>query len=208
MGALTPLDHTPPGMGKVGLLFFLAALAALFIAGMVGYVVIRISGQDAPPIGSIHIPGLLWVSTVVILISSVTIQHAVVCAQRERQNHMRISLLATLGLALLFIMVQTPTLADLIDRHRELLAAMENGQGGDGGSAPAGRSLYALIFILILLHALHVIGGLIPLAVVNIKAFLGGYDHEDHRGVSYIAIYWHFLDGVWLVMFMTLLVMS
>lgn len=198
----TSAPHTPPGTGKVGMLFFLAGLAMLFAAGMLAYALIRAGGEDAPPPGSIHIPPLLWVSTVIILISSVTIQHAVVCVQWEQQRHFRISMLATLGLAFLFIAVQLPSLIELIDRHREMV------HGSAAAVAATGRSMYGLIFVLLVLHGLHVLGGLVPLSAVTLKALLGRYDHEQHRAVSHIAMYWHFLGGVWLVMFVLLLVLS
>jgi cytochrome c oxidase subunit 3 len=57
----------------------------------------------------------------------------------------------------------------------------------------------------VLLHAAHVVGGIILLALVARKAFRGGYDHEHHLGVHHAALYWHFLDIVWLVMFGTML---
>lgn len=200
----TSAPHTPPGTGKVGMLFFLAALAMLFLAGMVAYALIRTGGADAPPPGSIHVPPLLWVSTVIILTSSVTIQHAVICVQWEQQRHFRISMLATLGLAVLFIAVQSPSLIELIDRHREMV----QGSAAAAAAAATGRSMYGLVFVLLVLHGLHVLGGLVPLSAVTLKSLLGRYDHEQHRAVSYVAMYWHFLGGVWLVMFVVLLVLS
>jgi heme/copper-type cytochrome/quinol oxidase subunit 3 len=93
--------------------------------------------------------------------------------------------LATLA----FLAVQTPALIQLLNRHHVLVDS-------EGGTA-----LYGLIFMLVLVHAGHVLGGLPPLAVVTANVFRDRYDHEDHRGLSYVAGYWHFLDVVWLVLF-------
>jgi heme/copper-type cytochrome/quinol oxidase subunit 3 len=56
-------------------------------------------------------------------------------------------------------------------------------------------------YLLTGLHALHVIGGMVLLGAVTAKAFAGRYSATYHPGVTYAAMYWHFLDVVWLVMF-------
>ena len=56
------------------------------------------------------------------------------------------------------------------------------------------------------IHALHLFGGILPLAVVTRNAHLGAYDHEAHAPVKYVTMYWHFLDVVWIAMFAVLLV--
>ncbi|MCZ6542722.1 MAG: cytochrome c oxidase subunit 3, partial [Planctomycetota bacterium] len=60
-------------------------------------------------------------------------------------------------------------------------------------------------YVLTGVHALHVIGGLIPLAAVTIRSFRNRYSSTDHAAVRYCAMYWHFLDGVWIVLFATLM---
>jgi cytochrome c oxidase subunit 3 len=53
-------------------------------------------------------------------------------------------------------------------------------------------------FLLTGLHFLHLIGGLISLLFVAVKSFRGRYSIDDHIGVKVSAIYWHFLDFLWL----------
>jgi len=48
------------------------------------------------------------------------------------------------------------------------------------------------------------LGGMAPLVITTRKAFCGGYSPEEHSGLTYAAMYWHFLDAVWLVLFATL----
>jgi len=191
------LDTTPdnpPHTGLVGMILFLAALAMLFISGLLGYVLIRTTGRFAPPRGTLQIPALLWGSTVVILISSVTVQHALVCVRREKKSHFRLSLSATLALALLFIALQIPALRELLAQHEQFRARNIN--------------IYGMIIFLIALHAAHVLGGLIPLLLIWTQALRGRYDHEQHAPVRYLSLYWHFLDIVWVVMFATFLVLD
>ena len=61
-----------------------------------------------------------------------------------------------------------------------------------------------MFYVLTALHAAHVIGGLIPLIVVYIKARRGRYSRNFHPGVRYVTAYWHFLDVVWVLLFLVL----
>ncbi|MEL7088316.1 MAG: cytochrome c oxidase subunit 3 [Planctomycetota bacterium] len=199
--------RVPRGTNELGMYLFLAALAMLFVASMLGYVLVRWSKTrvvmdpdnpdlvafpaTAPPLGTIHMPAMLWLSTLIILASSVTIHLAVKNIERERQAKFRSMLIATLVLSLLFLLVQLPSLGTLIYEH------FRN---------ETGNTMLGLVFFLVLVHALHVVGGIIPLAVVTYKAGQGRYDHEHYVPVKNVTMYWHFLDGVWLFMFAVLLV--
>jgi cytochrome c oxidase subunit 3 len=66
-------------------------------------------------------------------------------------------------------------------------------------------NLYGWTFyVLTAIHAAHVLGGLPPLAITTWRASRGFYGPADHRGITYCAMYWHFLDGVWIVLYATL----
>jgi len=192
--AVTTPDRNPPGTGTLGMALFLAALAMLFAASLFGYAIIRFTSQNAPPVGAIEMPSGLIVSTGVILLSSLTMHRALSSVAHERQARFRQSLLMTLGLAALFVIVQAPSMYALLQKH--------------GAVHEQDIHLYGLIFMLILLHALHVVGGLIPMGVVTYKALKGRYDHEQYAGVKYVTMYWHFLDLIWVIMFATLLVLA
>ncbi len=60
----------------------------------------------------------------------------------------------------------------------------------------------AMFFVLTGLHAAHVVGGLIPLSIVLHNAKAGRYSRNFHPGVRYVTIYWHFLDVIWIVLFL------
>jgi cytochrome c oxidase subunit III len=57
------------------------------------------------------------------------------------------------------------------------------------------------------LHALHVVGGLVPLALVTIAAFQDMYGPKKNAAIRYTAMYWHFLDAVWCVLFVVVYLM-
>jgi len=186
--------HVPRQAGVVGMWLFLASLAMLFAASMVGYLIIRLTGSNAPPLGEsqLTVPLSLWVSTALMLLSSLSIHRALVKVRREKLKATKTMLVVTSLLALGFVVLQGPALIQLLGDHQ---AAMEKDV-----------FLFGLIFFLILLHAAHVLGGLIPLAVVTVKSFSNRYDHEYHGPILYTTMYWHFLDAVWVIMFVVFLV--
>lgn len=196
----------PPGTQTLGMWLFLAALAVLFIGGMLAFIIVRITGTiertnpafpdqiipaKAPPLHTIQMPLVLWLSTAAILLSSYTIHRAYENVVHERQDRFRQALLATLLLAVPFFLAQGAGLATLLGRASE-----------------AGEALHNAIGFLMAVHAVHLIAGIIPLMVVTKRAHAGRYDHEYHTPVRHLALYWHFLDAVWLVMFATFLLMG
>jgi cytochrome c oxidase subunit 3 len=72
---------------------------------------------------------------------------------------------------------------------------------------PPRSNLYAFSFYWLTgLHAAHVIGGIAFMLVVTRAAFLGRYSKHHHTGVTYAAMYWHFLDAVWIALFLIIFV--
>jgi cytochrome c oxidase subunit 3 len=183
-----PEDRSAPApidAGRLGMKILVLALSMLFGASILGYLVIRSRAPAWPPPGMPRLPGTLWISTLIIVVSSVTMQWAVRTARADRPRRLRAAMLATTVLAVAFLVSQT--------LNWFTLAA---------GSLTAATNLYGFTFyVLTGLHAAHVIGGVIPLAVVTSRSWQGRYSATFHPGVEYCAIYWHFLAVVWLVMF-------
>jgi heme/copper-type cytochrome/quinol oxidase subunit 3 len=69
----TPREASFRNAGTVGMILFLAALSMLFAASLLAYVMVRLGGTNAPAAGSIHLPGLLWVSTAMVIGVSVAL---------------------------------------------------------------------------------------------------------------------------------------
>lgn len=59
-------------------------------------------------------------------------------------------------------------------------------------------------YVLTYSHYAHIIGGLIALLVMSVKALLGRYGREDHQGLWAGAMYWHFLAGLWVYLLLFL----
>ncbi len=54
-----------------------------------------------------------------------------------------------------------------------------------------------------IIHALHVVGGVAALVFIFFGIARGAYDHERHFPVRFCAMYWHFLDVVWIIMLLS-----
>lgn len=180
--------------GVLGLRLFLLSLGILFGAVLIGYVVVRLSPALESTIEIPPLPRGLWLSTLFLLCSSGTIHLALTGVRRERPRWLRAGMVATIALGLAFLATQTLCWVSWAGPLRSSLAEAQR------------AFLVTSFYVLTGLHAIHVIGGLVPLTVVTSRAFGDRYTSADHAGVRYCAMYWHFLDVVWLVLFATLMV--
>ncbi len=175
----------PLKTGLLGIKLLVLALSMLFAASIFGYLVIRTRAAVWPPPGVPRLPNTLWISTVIILISSFTMQAAVRAARTDRKTALLTGMLLTTLLGGAFLVSQTLNWFALVAVN---LTARTN--------------LYGFTFYMLTgLHAAHVVGGLIPLSVVTARASAGRYSAKAHAGVAYCALYWHFLAAVWVVLF-------
>jgi len=177
-----------PGAGSLGMTVFLASLSVLFLASLVGYLIVRSRAATWPPEGSAGLPGSLWLSTAVIVAASFAVHAALTGIRRGNPTRLLVGLLATAALGVAFLVLQAFNWLELVSRD-----------------VSPGRDLYGFTFYMLTgLHAAHVVGGLIPLGITVVRAFLGKYTWASYGGVRNVATYWHFLDVVWLVLFAVL----
>ena len=135
---------------------------------------------------TVQIPQIFYYSTAVILISSFTMQWALkVFKERGMQPYRRL-LTATMILGVVFIAMQLIGFSQLWNSGTKLK-----------GSTGAGQFLYVIFG----LHALHVLGGAIALIVMLIKAFFSQTKTYGSTGVEVMATYWHFVDVLWIYLF-------
>ena len=173
-----------PGAGTMGITLFLVSLSILFIGSVVAVVWVRARADDWPPPGAPDLPHLLWLSTALLVGCSLAIHSAVAAIRRGDRRGLQQRLLWTAGLATLFLVSQAAGWFQFYDA-----AVFES-------------HLYGFTFyVLTGLHAAHVIGGIVALAVVMVMTYRGSFSWAHYTGIRNTAIYWHFLDGVWLVLF-------
>ena len=186
----TPFDDPKARFqaGLFGMWLFLATLAVLFVSAILGYVVVRVDNGDGfIPANAPAPPSILLASTVLLVVSSATMQRAANAGRRgdPAQGGM---MLVTIALALGFLAIQAVAWRQWVTQG--VLVA---------------DNLYAWTFyVLTGMHAAHVLGGLPAMAITAVKAARAAYTPDNHRGIVYCAMYWPFLDGAWIVLYATL----
>jgi cytochrome c oxidase subunit 3 len=137
------------------------------------------------------LPSAFYISTVLILLSSITKHYALVSIKKRGDTQqLLIGLLITLGLGLGFCFTQFLGWIQLVNKGIFFVGH------------PSGSFLYVITG----LHLAHLIGGLIYLNVVIIKTLRGCFTKEYYLPVSLCSIYWHFLDILWVYLFFFLLI--
>ncbi len=143
----------------------------------------------------IHVPPLLWLSTALILASSWTLELG--RGAFERNNSFRYARWLEMTVAIGFAF-----LASQVFALRELAAQ---------GIYLRNNPHSSLFYLLTGLHGLHLLGGMVALTYLLIKAAVRPevvlFDFKRQRGrAATTALYWHFLTGIWLCLFIGLLI--
>jgi cytochrome c oxidase subunit III len=102
-----------------------------------------------------------------------------------------------LGLFGLTILLGAIFLYNQVTEYLELM-----GEGFNLTSGVYGGAFYALTGI----HGAHVTAGLAGLTVVFVRGLLGQWDSKRHLGIEGVAIYWHFVDVVWIFLYLVIYV--
>jgi cytochrome c oxidase subunit 3 len=173
----------------------IASSVLLFTMLLVTYIVRRTGSGWT----DVKLPNVFLVSTLVILLSSFTLNNANQAFRHERFSSYRINMASTLVLGLLFICLQAWG-------WRQMILA---GIGLDNN--PAGSFVYIISGI----HLLHILIGLIFLGIALIEAlrrrlyvdsFVYSVNPPNQLKIRLITLYWHFVDILWIGLFVFLLV--
>ncbi len=178
----------PEGSAEIGFAFLLLSIATLFVAFLGAYLFMRRNAEVWPPPGSPRAPDGLWISTGLLVASSAALARAPLERRRRRTAQVRRWLGATLLLGVVFLLVQSWLWSDLL------------AQGLTTDSNAYGTLFYSLTG----LHALHVLGGLAFLGTALLGAAAATASPRRRTPVEFAAWYWHFIGGLWLVLFAVL----
>ncbi len=131
--------------------------------------------------------GLPLVNTLILLASGVTltIAHHALKADNRRQLLVFLGITVLLGCLFLFFQVE-----EYIHAYRELNLTLGSGIYG------------STFFMLTGFHGAHVTLGTIMLAIIWLRCFKGHFTRENHFAFEAVAWYWHFVDVVWLALFL------
>ena len=144
---------------RLGMRLFLLTLGILFTACILGIVVIRVRAEQWPPPGSPELPGGLWTATAILAVLSALLIMAVRSARASKASETSRLLAASTALGVAFLAAQTANWVRLASEGDEVQKTM----------------LAFVFWMLTVLHALHVLGGLIPLSITPLRAAKGRY---------------------------------
>ncbi len=134
------------------------------------------------------LPRIFWYSTFVLLASSVTMQLSIKSFKARDMGRYRTLITVTTVLGLLFIVMQLLGFQSLELKNIALTGAKSN-------------SAASFLFVITGLHMLHVLGGVIALLVIFIKAYSGKVKNYSIVPLELAGTYWHFVDAIWIYLF-------
>ena len=170
---------------KFALWLFMVTVLMVFAALTSAYIVRQAEGNWL----EYELPEIFWVTSGIVLLSSVSMQVAYFAAKKDNFIGLRIAMVLTVLLGFAFLVGQWYSWVALVDREVFFVGN------------PAGSFLYVFTG----LHALHLISGVIFLIIVLISTFRYKVHSQALNTLEMATTYWHFLGGLWLYLFLFLL---
>ena len=180
----------------VGIFLFIGSEIMLFGSFFTVYFFDRVVNNTHPWPTINPATGIPWerpwfvalVNTCILVTSSFTMHWADSSIKKGNRAGLQAGLVLTILLGLAFLLTQ------VVEYHRI-------------GFNTSDTSFAATFFGLTGLHGAHVFVGLSILTVMMVRAFRGHFSPEHHHGVEIGGIYWHFVDVMWIVVYVTVYIL-
>ena len=138
-------------------------------------------------------------NTGILLCSSYTVVLAVTAAQENRRRDLVRWLIATIGLATLFLIFKAREYH--LEYQNHLVPWLTSFHESEFTNPRAARIYFFLYFTMTAVHATHMVIGIVIFAIIAAKAARGRYSAEYYNPVEMSGLYWHFVDIVWIFLF-------
>ncbi|MBV6644153.1 MAG: cytochrome c oxidase subunit 3 [Cyclobacteriaceae bacterium] len=170
---------------KFAMWLFIISVVMVFISLTSAYIVKKAEGDWL----LIDFPKMFNVTSILIVMSSASLHFAYISAKQNNLFRIRLGVVVTGVLALAFIVGQYLS-------WRELVAQDVFFVGNPAGS---------FIYIFTGLHVAHLVGGVVFLGIVLVNAFRYKVHSKSMAQIEMCATYWHFLGGLWLYLYLFLI---
>lgn len=170
---------------KFAMWLFIGSVAMLFAAFTSAYIVRQAEGNWL----YFDLPNLFYITSGIILLSSFTLQWAYWEAKKDNLERVKMLVSVTTFLGVAFLVGQVMAWNELVDHSIYLV-------GNPSGS---------FIYILTGLHGVHLIGGIVFLLIVLNSTFRFKIHSKNLAQIEMCLTYWHFLGGLWLYLFVFLI---
>jgi cytochrome c oxidase subunit 3 len=185
--------HAEQGMNTalLGMLLFIGSEVMFFAGLFAAYFNSRAAAPEWPPQGiDFIVPSLIpVVATLILILSSATMQWAVWRIRKGDRTGMNRAIAVTLLLGVVFLGMQAYDYYELLTHH---------GFGINSGTY--GTLFYTLTGF----HGAHVFGGVVGIGIILLRGVAGQFSARHHIAVEAVSAYWHFVDVVWIALFVTL----
>jgi len=173
---------------KLILLFAMVSMTMMFAGLTSAYVV---SQSRADWLKDFQLPSAFYFSTIAILGCSITFHLAKKAIQKGNQSRTTSFLMATLALGISFVVLQFVGFGQIV----------ANGYYFTGSASSITTTF---LYIVVLVHLIHLAGGMISLLIIIYNHFKQKYNSTQTLGIELGAMYWHFLDFLWVYLFLFL----
>ncbi|MBN3521898.1 cytochrome c oxidase subunit 3 [Algoriphagus lutimaris] len=170
---------------KFALWLFMVTVVMIFAAMTSAYIVRQSEGNWL----EYDLPQIFWLTSGIVILSSVFLQYGYYSAKKDNMLGLKIGLAGAVILGIAFLVGQWYSWVALVDEEVFFVGN------------PSGSFLYVFTG----LHALHLISGVIFLIIVLISSFRYQIHSKAMVRMEMATTYWHFLGGLWLYLFMFLL---
>lgn len=171
---------------KFILWLIMVSIVMVFAALTSGFIVRQSEGNWL----DYELPSQLLISTLILVLSSVSVQWAVNAAKKNSLTNARLGLIITLILGTIFLITQVWVWSILVQKQVYFV-------GNPGGS---------FLYVLMGVHGFHLVSGLIYLLIMLVKAYRTKKGSKIQSQLSMSATYWHFLDGLWIYLYVFLII--
>nr|WP_294934003.1 cytochrome c oxidase subunit 3 [uncultured Flavobacterium sp.] len=169
------------------LLWFAMISIVMVFAGLTSAYVISKSRPDW--LKDFVLPSAFIASTVAMLLSSLTFHLAKKAVQKDQRSAVTGYLLATLALGIAFVFLQ-------FEGFKQVIAS---GYFFTGSESTITTSF---LYVVVIVHLAHLFGGLVALLIIIYNHFKQKYNSTQTLGIELGAMFWHFLDFLWVYLFL------
>ncbi|MEL7006321.1 MAG: cytochrome c oxidase subunit 3, partial [Bacteroidota bacterium] len=178
-----PLSMNPR---KFALWLFMITVVMIFAALTSAYIVRQAEGNWL----DFALPVEMWISTGVILISSITMHWALIAAKKDNLEQVKVAISTTTVLGVVFLIAQLYVWSALVENNVFFVGN------------PSGSFLYVLSG----LHGLHIVSGIVFLLIVLVATHRYKVHSKNLNTIQMCTTFWHFLDALWIYLFLFLLI--
>jgi cytochrome c oxidase subunit 3 len=170
---------------KFAMWLVMVSVGMLFAAFSSAYIVRQAEGNWV----DFALPSIFYYTTLIIVLSSATIQWAYFAAKKDEVEKVKILVAITTVLGIAFLVGQVIGWKQLTESSIYLV-------GNPSGS---------FVYILTGLHGAHLLGGIVFLVIVLVAAFRFKIHSKNLLRIELCVTYWHFLGGLWIYLFVFLI---